>query len=156
MNKRLIIAAGKGLYAYKQQLVLRLREAGYDVTDGGAYDTPDPFPYYMAAEKVARAIQSGAFAQGVLICGTGMGVFQAANKFKGISAALVESPYTAYFARQLSDSNVLCIGGWVMAEAQAMDAINAFFGATFGENMDPQRYARMKRAHEYSREHYGA
>jgi ribose 5-phosphate isomerase B len=85
---------------------------------------------YMKRGEADRAI---------LICGTGMGVSQVANCYKGIRAACVESVYGAKMCRAVNDSNVLCMGGWVIGPEMGVEMVKAFIKTEFTEGLEEWR-----------------
>jgi len=92
-----------------KQLVMKLiTEAGHSYEDFGCYTT-DSVDYPDIAKKVAEAVAAGHFEQGILICDTGIGMSIAANKVKGIRAALCHNAFSAQRARQHNDANILCL-----------------------------------------------
>ena len=93
----------------KQFIMKLITEMGHSCHDFGCYTT-DPVDYPDIAKKVAEAVAEGNFEQGILICDTGIGMSIAANKVKGIRAALCHNVFSARRARQHNDANVLCLG----------------------------------------------
>lgn len=96
--------------------------------DCGSDDDPDiestRYPFFAA--KVTNAVLKGDARCGVLICGTGIGISMAANKFPGIRAALVSSTYLAKMTRRHNNANVLCLGGKIIGEWEAIDILETF------------------------------
>ena len=93
----------------KQFIIELTAESGHSCEDFGCY-TADPVDYPDIAQKVAEAIARGNFEFGILTCDTGIGMSIAANKVKGIRAALCHNAFTACRARQHNDANILCLG----------------------------------------------
>jgi ribose 5-phosphate isomerase B len=93
----------------KQSVIKLLAQEGHTYEDFGSYTT-DSVDYPDIADKVAHAVARGDFERGILICDTGIGMCIAANKVKGIRAALVHDAFTAQRARQHNDANILCLG----------------------------------------------
>ncbi len=93
----------------KQFIIKLITQANHSYEDFGCYTT-DPVDYPDIAKKVAEAVARGDFAHGILICDTGIGMSIAANKVKGIRAALCHDVFSARRARQHNDANVLCLG----------------------------------------------
>ena len=93
----------------KQFIMKLLTEMGHSYEDSGGYTT-DPVDYPDIAQRVAEGVASGNFDRGILICDTGIGMSIAANKVKGIRAALCHDAFYAQRARQHTDANVLCLG----------------------------------------------
>lgn len=104
------IACDHGGFALKQELIAHLTAKGYALDDMGCYST-ESVDYPAYAEKVGCAVAAGTYEKGILICGTGIGMSIAANKIRGVRAALCADCYSAEMARQHNDSNVLCLGG---------------------------------------------
>lgn len=93
----------------KQFIMKLITEMGYAYEDFGCY-TAESVDYPDIAKKVAEAVITGYFEQGILICDTGIGMSMAANKVKGIRAALCRDAFSARRARQHNDANILCLG----------------------------------------------
>ena len=93
----------------KNEVVAILRKKGYEIDDAGT-SGPDFGDFSDAAEIVATGIQQGNYQKGILICGTGIGMAVAANKFKGIRAALAYDIFPAALAGIDNNTNVLCTG----------------------------------------------
>ncbi len=107
---KIAIASDHGGYGAKKAVVDWLTEAGYSFVDLGP-DSEESVDYPIYAGKVCDHIQSGLVDRGILICGTGIGMSMAANKDKGIRAALCNDLFAARLSREHNDSNVLCMGG---------------------------------------------
>jgi len=101
----------------KQFIIRLITEAEHNYEDFGCYTT-DPVDYPDIAKKVAEAVTKGSFECGILICSTGIGMSIAANKVKGIRAALCYDAFSARRARQHNDANILCLG-----EGQGQDTL---------------------------------
>jgi len=114
----------------KQKLIPFLAETGYECKDFGCYDQA-PVDYPDIAEKVCKNVVAGKFERGILICSTGIGMSIAANKLKGIRAALCSDIFSATRARQHSDANVLVLGGEVIGQALAWEITKAFLTTKF-------------------------
>lgn len=114
-----------GGYELKQKITAHLEEKGIDVVDVGSHSTEIVrYPYFAA--RVSVRVLSGDVPRGILICSTGVGMSIAANKFKGIRASLCTSSYLAKMTRAHNDSNVLCLGGKVTGELEAMDIVDTW------------------------------
>ena len=105
-------------------------ELGYEVTDVGAYST-DSIDYPDIAQKVAGAVSSGKFEKGVLICGSGIGMSIAANRFKGVSAALCHNIFTAEICRRHNNANILVVGARVTGDALALEMLKIYLKTDF-------------------------
>lgn len=114
----------------KSVLATRLRERGHQVDDLGT-DGPASCDYADFAEAVARAVAGGTADQGLLVCGTGIGMSIAANKVPGVRAAVLSDTFSARSTRQHNDANVLCLGERVVGAGLALDILDAWLDATF-------------------------
>ena len=114
----------------KEEIIAYLKDKGYEMTDYGTY-TKESTDYPIYAEKVAKAVTSGAEELGILICGTGMGMCLAANKVKGIRACVCSEPYTARMARLHNNANILCFGARVIGIELAKMITDTFLAAAF-------------------------
>jgi len=96
-------------FLQKEKLKNYLEELGYEISDEGTY-SKESADYPVFAGKVARKVSGGAADRGVLICGSGIGMCIAANKFKGIRAAFARSVWDAEMSRKHNDANIICMG----------------------------------------------
>jgi ribose 5-phosphate isomerase B len=117
------IAIGNDTKGYRLKLFLveELRRMGHEVDDAGCKDSTTPVDYPVFAKIVGEGVVSGKYERGILICGTGIGMSIAANKVKGVRAALCYDVFPALLTREHNDSNVLCTGGWVMTPEKALE-----------------------------------
>src|SRR5690554_1731035 len=141
---KIVISSDHAGFEYKSVLLDILQEEGYTVQDLGAYSeiSDDDYPDY--AEKVTIALQNNEGERGILICGSAVGVSVAANKFKGIRAAVCHDTYSAHQSVEHDDANILCIGERVVGIALAQDIIRAFLSAKFsGEPRHTRRLAKI-------------
>ena len=120
----------------KQFIIKLITEAEHNYEDFGCYTT-DPVDYPDIARKVAEAITAGHFKFGILICNTGIGMSIAANKVKGIRAALCCDVFSARCARQHNDANILCLGG-----GQVQDTLPEIIGAFLNSEFEGGRHQR--------------
>ena len=105
-----------------------MRSWGHDVTDVGT-DSTDPVDFPDIAELVCEAVRKGEAERGIMVCGTGVGAAIAANKFRGIRAALCHDVYSAHQSVEHDDVNVLCIGAQIVGDKLAFDLLRAFLEA---------------------------
>ncbi len=112
----------------KGPVVDALRAWGHDVVDVGT-NSPDPVDFPDIAEVVCEAVREGEAERGIMVCGTGVGAAIAANKFRGIRAALCHDVYSAHQSVEHDDVNVLCIGAQIVGEKLALDLLRAFLEA---------------------------
>lgn len=114
----------------KFEIVKYLEESGYEVVNFGT-DTNDSCDYPVYGEKVARAVANGEVDRGILICGTGVGISLAANKVKGIRAAVCSESVTARFSRLHNDANILAFGARIVGAETAKDMVNVWLNTEF-------------------------
>ncbi len=114
----------------KNAVMEHLEEAGYTIDDFGTQSTQRTH-YPLFAEKVAGKVTSGEYDCGILICGTGVGVSIAANKFKGIRAAAVADATAARLVKQHNNANIICFGARIVGEELAYDIVDAYLGHEF-------------------------
>lgn len=114
----------------KQHIVKYLEDKGYELVNFGT-DTPDRTDYPIYAKRVADAVVSGECELGILICGTGIGISMAANKVKGIRAAVCSEPYSAALTRQHNNANIIAFGARVIGTATAETIVDAFLEAEY-------------------------
>ncbi|MBI5876175.1 MAG: ribose 5-phosphate isomerase B [Chloroflexi bacterium] len=117
-------------FELKQAIAKELRQAGHDVLDVGTHDlTPSDYPDF--ARLVGEALQQGTAERGIVICGSGVGACIAANKMRGVRAALIADVYSAHQGVEHDDMNAICLGSRVIGPALASEIVRAFVGATF-------------------------
>ena len=115
------IGCDHGALELKEQLIEHLKKRGVECKDYGTY-TKDSCDYPVYAKKVAEAILSGECEEGILLCGTGIGMSMAANKIKGIRAALCSDCFSAQATKEHNNANVLCMGARVIGPELALDS----------------------------------
>ena len=145
MDKKIVVSSDKAGYDLKEAVKGYLESKGFEVTDVGTTDVENPKMYYEAAENIAKEVQSGRFERGIVFCGTGMGVSQVCNKFKGIYCALVESKFTAKKCRIINNSNIMALGGNVVTPPLAFEMVDEFLNTKFCEDCDADRTAYLTR-----------
>ena len=122
-------------FEMKEALKKHLEEKGYEVKDFGT-DSDQSCDYPEFAKSVSHCVADGTAEKGVLICGTGIGMSMAANKVKGIRAAVVGDAFSAQATREHNDANVLCMGARVIDLEKATEFLDIFLSTDFsyGEN----------------------
>ena len=130
-------------FPLKQEVAEVAASLGHTVEDFGTFSTaPADYPIY--ARKVAEAVISGRCERGIVICGSGVGANVAANKIRGVRAALVADTYSAHQSREHDDCNVLCLGARVVGYELALEIMRAFVAARFtGEERHRRRLAKV-------------
>jgi RpiB/LacA/LacB family sugar-phosphate isomerase len=147
---RIALGCDHAGFPYKLPLRRALEADGHDIIDLGT-SSPEPVDYPDYAYAVGTAVRTGEAATGILICGSGAGVAVAANKIRGIRAALCHDLFTARQAREDDDANVLCLGARVIAIEMAITLAREFLGASFsGAPRHVRRLAKVARLEETS------
>ena len=116
--------------AMKKEITGYLEELGYEVVNYGT-DSDESCSYAVYGEKVARAVAAKDVDLGILICGTGLGISLAANKVRGIRAAVCSEPCTARLSRQHNDANILALGARIIGIETAKEIVKAWLDAEF-------------------------
>ncbi len=141
---RIALGADHAGYALKGALADLLRSLGHEVLDVGphALDPSDDYPDF--ARPVAEAVASGSAERGVMVCGSGVGASVAANKVRGVRAAVCHDTYSARQGVEHDDMNVLCLGARVVGEELAGEVARAFSAAAFsGEERHRRRLEKL-------------
>lgn len=136
------IACDHGGYELKQEIMDYLDKKGLAYKDFGCYST-DSVDYPVYAAKVCESIQKGEADRGILICGTGIGISIAANKFKGIRAALCTDCFMAEATRLHNDANILALGGRVVGPGLALKIVDTFLNTEFSGDERHKRRISM-------------
>jgi ribose 5-phosphate isomerase B len=140
---RIAIGSDHRGLALKQRVIKLLTEAGQEYKDFGAY-TEERVDYPNIAGDVSQAVVSGKFERGILICGTGIGMCMAANKVKGIRAAIAFNEFTACRGRQHNDANILCLGA-ENDQSQLQEMVKAFLTCQFEGGRHKERVEMLKK-----------
>ncbi len=138
------LAADHAGFEQKQGLLKQLKEAGYDVKDYGAleYDAADDYPDIIV--PLAKAVSTGEVQRGIAVCGSGVGVSIAANKFRGVRAALITESYSAHQGVEHDAMNLLCVGGRVIGPMLIWEVVQAFLKAEYkGEERFQRRLDKV-------------
>lgn len=141
---KIAIGADHGGFDYKQEIVEHLKSQGYYVEDFGTY-TKESCDYPVIAKKVANAVTCRQFERGILVCGTGIGMCIAANKVKGIRAALCADTFSARLTREHNDTNILCLGARAIGNKLALDIVDIWIKTEFsGEERHKKRISMLE------------
>jgi glycine hydroxymethyltransferase len=127
---KIIIGCDHAGYELKEKILSRLKSLDYAVEDVGT-NSPDSVDYPIYAAKVARAVAQREADRGILVCGSGIGMSMAANRFAGVRAASVTEPYAARMSRLHNDSNVLCLGARFTDEQTAYEIVDIWLKESF-------------------------
>lgn len=137
-DMRVAIASDHGGFRLKSDIVRLLGRPGHNCRDFGSQELDDDdYPDYAVIE--ARAVASGEYDRGILICGTGQGMAITANKITGIRAAVCHDIFSAQMSRQYNDANVLCLGERVVGSRVAANMIETWLPAMLS---DEERHRR--------------
>ena len=119
----------------KNEIIKHLEEKGYEVINYGT-DSTERFDYPVAGYKVGKAVANKNVDLGITICGTGIGISLAANKVKGVRAAVVSEPYSAKLTRQHNNANIISFGSRVVGSELAKMIVDEFLNAEFERRVD--------------------
>jgi len=142
MAETIAIASDHAGFDLKTLLVADLKTLGFDVLDLGT-DGPASVDYPDFAATLAAAVIDGRSRRGVVICGTGIGVSIAANRHRGIRAALCHDTTSARLARQHNDANVLALGGRLLGAETAKDTLRVFLVTEFEGGRHARRVQKL-------------
>jgi ribose 5-phosphate isomerase B len=135
---RIVIGSDHAGFPLKQTIVDHITKLGHEVVDVGSYD-PNPVDFPDIGKKVAAKVNSGKAERGLMVCGTGVGAAIAANKVKGIRAAVCHDVHSAHQSVEHDDVNVMCIGAQIVGAWLACDLVSAYLEATFSTDEDFRR-----------------
>jgi len=128
----------------KQDIIKVVTGAGHSYKDFGCYTT-EPVDYPDIAKEVAEAVARGGFEHGILICNNGIGMSIAANKVKGIRAALCYTAFNARRTRQHNDANILCLGaGEEQKQEPVAEVVDAFLTSEFEGGRHQRRVDKIR------------
>jgi ribose 5-phosphate isomerase B len=129
---KVAIGSDHGGYQLKENIKAYLKSRNIQIDDYGT-NNEESVDYPDYAAKVAKAVLTEVYDFGILLCGTGIGISIAANKFKGIRAALVYDPETAHLAKAHNNANIIAIGGRTTTKEMAKQIIDAFIETKYEE-----------------------
>lgn len=138
----IVIGSDHGGFALKEAVRKHLAARGEEVNDLGPF-TAESVDYPIYGAKVAHAVADGRADLGIAICSTGIGISMAANKVKGVRAALCTDAHMAEMTRRHNDANVLCMGGLITEEATALAIVDAFLNTQFEGGRHARRVGEL-------------
>ena len=141
---RIALGADHAGYLLKIAVAKHLIDGGHETIDLGT-NSEEPVDYPRFCAEVGRAVASGAADRGIVIGGSGQGEAMAANKVRGVRAALCLDEYTARFARLHNDANVLSLGGRILAETFALTIVDTFLTTEFEGGRHVPRLEQISR-----------
>ena len=136
------IGCDHGAFALKNSVKKYLEDRGLEVKDFGIHEEKR-VDYPDIAEVVCKSIVSGECEKGILLCGTGIGISIAANKIKGIRAAVCNEVYCAKMAKCHNNANVITMGGRVVGEDVALEIVSAWLDSEFMGERHQQRIDKI-------------
>jgi RpiB/LacA/LacB family sugar-phosphate isomerase len=146
---RIVVGADHRGYELKDKIVAAFRDGGHEVLDVGT-NSADPIDYPDYARAIGEAITDGRAERGILVCGSGVGASIAANKMRGVRAAICHDTYSARQGVEHDDMNVLCLGSRVIGSKLALELVKAFLGASL--KSDERYRRRLDKVAEMERE----
>ena len=146
---KIAVATDHAGYPIREIVLEAVRAAGHEILDLGTHST-DAVDYPDYAEKIGQAIQSGQADRGILLCGSGVGASIAANKMKGVYAAVCHDTYSAHQGVEHDDMNVLCLGGRIIGPELVRELVETFLKARFlgndpGQDRHRRRVGKVRR-----------
>ncbi|MDR2933526.1 MAG: ribose 5-phosphate isomerase B [Oscillospiraceae bacterium] len=136
------LGADSAGYQLKEHIKRHLDEKGIVYKDFGAYNE-ESSDYPLMAEGPCRSVLSGESERAILVCGTGIGISMAANKHKGIRAAVCGDYFSAKYTRLHNDANVLCLGGRVVGMGLALELVDIFLETPFEGGRHARRVGQI-------------
>lgn len=127
---KIVLGSDHAGFTLKEMIRERLEQGDYEVADFGTF-CENSVDYPDIALPLAKAVAAGEFTLGILVCGTGAGMAMAANKQRGIRAALCGDTFTARCAREHNDANILTLGARVTGPGPALEIVETFLRSSF-------------------------
>jgi ribose 5-phosphate isomerase B len=142
--KNIIIGSDHAAYEKKEDVKRILRDLNIEIIDVGTSSCENSVDYPDIAQKVASEISNGTFSRGILLCGSGIGVSIAANKFPSVRAALCYSKEAARLSRAHNDANILVLPGRLPLEDKLEDILKSWLETNFEEGRHSIRLEKIK------------
>jgi ribose 5-phosphate isomerase B len=142
---KLVIGSDHAGWALKGGVIAHIKALGHEVIDVGSHD-PEPVDFPDIARALTAKVLSGEAQRGIMVCGTGVGASIAANKMKGIRAAVCHDVHSAHQSVEHDDVNVMCIGAQIVGPWLAKDLISSYLSAEFSTDEDFRRRVEKLRA----------
>jgi ribose 5-phosphate isomerase B len=140
---KLAIASDHGGFDLKKEILSFLKQKNIEAADLGPENTVSvDYPDY--AVKVAEAVSTGRADAGLLLCGTGVGMCIAANKFKNVRAAVVEDIFSAKMAKEHNNANILCLGGRVVDAKKAKELVAVWLDTKYEGGRHDRRLDKIR------------
>ncbi len=145
MSEIVVLASDHNGVVLKTQIKGFLKQKGILVVDIGPYDADKKVDYVDYADQVSRIVSSGDATRGILICGTGVGMSIAANRYDKIRAALIHNQFTAPKSREHNNSNIICLGSWITSLQETEEIVECWLGTGFGEGRHVKRIEKLSK-----------
>jgi ribose 5-phosphate isomerase B len=142
---KLVIGSDHAGWLLKGSVIARIKALGHEVIDVGSHG-PEPVDFPDIARALTAKLLSGEAERGLMVCGTGVGASIAANKVRGIRAAVCHDVHSAHQSVEHDDVNVMCIGAQIVGPWLASDLVASFLGARFEDTEEYRR--RVDKLHE--------
>ncbi|GGH22847.1 ribose-5-phosphate isomerase [Alsobacter metallidurans] len=142
---RVVIGSDHAGWILKQTVMEQVRALGHEVTDVGSHDDK-PVDFPVIARELTGKLKAGEAERGIMVCGTGVGASIAANKVKGIRAAVCHDVHSAHQSVEHDDVNVMCIGAQIIGPWLAKDLVASYLQAEFSTDEDCRRRVEMLHA----------
>ena len=144
MDKKLVISSDMTGFVLKEELKEYLKDQGYTLEDVGMTSTDKPMYFYDAAVNISKKIQDGSYERGIVLCGTGIGVSQICNKFKGVFCFLGETSFAVKKSRTVNNSNILALVGLITTPMVAKELADIFLNTAWCQGETPERVEFLK------------
>ena len=144
---KIAIGSDHGGFKLKEEIKAMLTEKEFDFQDFGTHST-ESVDYPDISRNIAEAVASGDYDRGIIICGTGIGVSIAANKIKGIRAALCHDVFSAQMSREHNDANILTMGERVVGPGLARMIVETWLGTEFAGGRHGRRVCKIAELEE--------
>ena len=128
--QKIVIASDHGGFNLKQEIIEHLSKGGADIEDYGCYNT-ESCDYPVYAKKVAEVVSKNKDLKGILVCGTGIGMSIAANRYDNVRASHCTDTFSARMTRMHNDSNILCLGERITGIGLALDIVDIWLNTDF-------------------------
>ncbi len=141
-HQPIIIGSDHAAFELKEKIKSFLTSEGYTVEDAGTHSDAS-VNYVDYGRKVAEKISRGDFSRGILLCGTGLGMSMAANRFPGVRAALCSDVFSARMSRAHNDANILVLGGRILGDILAFELVRTWLTTEFEGGRHLERIRSM-------------
>lgn len=138
----IVLGSDHAGFLLKEAIKEHLEKTDHQVVDFGTF-CEESIDYPDIALPLAKAVAGGEFPLGILVCGTGVGMAIAANKHRGVRAALCGDPFTARYAREHNSANILTLGARVIGSGMALEIVDIFLQSSFQEGRHRRRLDKV-------------